>query len=320
MISERKLEEKPLGGWDRMVGKGLVEDTYAEAFEGVYCRVIVTADDEETLRKAALHATATPSIVIGRVEGGIDKWLKEKETPDKRKGVVLQFWDRIDPKKPFSDSLKKFEIELSYRIRQDILVKPFTAVFDAMPKAEGKIDMMERVGHCGDGYEWTEKRYGREVIVVPIMVPDFIIERYLGYAHGVMGANFWIMCKSKEALRETGIKALDAIHRVNGVITSFDICSAGSKPETRFPWIGPTTNHPYCPSLKKKLGKKSKVPEGVSYIPEIVINGISLEAVKKAMKAGIEAAVNVDGVVKISAGNYGGKLGEYKIYLRELIA
>jgi len=309
-----------LGSWDRMVRKGLVEDTYAEAFEGVYCRVIVTADDEETLRKAALHATATPSIVIGRVEGGIEKWLKEKETPDKRKGVVLQFWGGIDPKKPFSDSLKKFEIELSYRIRQDILVKPFTAVFDAMSKAEGKIDMMERVGHCGDGYEWMEKRYGREVIVVPIMVPDFIIERYLGYARGVMGANFWIMCKSKEALREAGTKALDAIHKVDGVITSFEICSAGSKPETRFPWIGPTTNHPYCPSLKKKLGKKSKVPEGVSYIPEIVINGISLEAVKKAMKAGIEAAINVDGVVKISAGNYGGKLGEYKIYLRELFA
>jgi formylmethanofuran--tetrahydromethanopterin N-formyltransferase len=96
------------------------------------------------------------------------------------------------------------------------------------------------------------------------------------------------------------------------------VCSAGSKPETRFPWIGPTTNHPYCPSLKNRLGKESKVPEGVNYIPEIVINGVSLEAVKKAMKAGIEAALTVKGVVKVSAGNYGGKLGEYKIYLREL--
>lgn len=303
-----------------MVKKSLIEDTYAEAFEGVYCRVIVTADDEETLEKAALHATAMPSIVISRVEGGIEKWLKEKETPDKRKGVVLQFWGGIDPKKPFSDSLKKFEIELSYRIRQDILVKPFMAVFDALSKTEGKLDMMERVGHCGDGYEWTEKRYGREVIIVPIMVPDFIIERYLGYAHGVMGANFWIMCKLKKTLKEAGRKALGAIHTVGGVITSFDVCSAGSKPETRFPWIGPTTNHPYCPSLKKRLGKVSRVPEGVAYIPEIVINGISLEIVKKAMKVGIEATQDVDGVVRISAGNYGGKLGAYKIYLRELFS
>jgi formylmethanofuran--tetrahydromethanopterin N-formyltransferase len=177
---------------------------------------------------------------------------------------------------------------------------------------------MERVGHCGDGYEWVEKRHGREVIVVPIMVPDFIIEHRIGYAKGVMGANFWIMCKTKEALKEASEKALKAIHKIDGVITPFDVCSAGSKPETQFPWIGPTTNHPYCPSLKEKLGKNSKVPEGVGYIPEIVINGVSMESVKKAMKMGIEAVLDVEGVVRVSAGNYGGKLGDYKIYLREL--
>ncbi len=302
-----------------MVEKKCVEDTYAEAFEGIYCRVIVTADDEETLRKAALHATATPAIVIGRIEGGIEKWLSEGETPDNRRGAMLQFWGGIDRKKPFSDSLKKFEIELSYRIRQDILVKPFTAVFDALPNPLGRLDMMEWVGHCGDGYEWVENRFGREVIIVPIMVPDFVIERFLGYARGIMGANFWIMCKTKEAVKEAGARALEAIHKVEGVITPFDVCSAGSKPETRYPWIGPTTNHPYCPSLKKLLGKESKVPEGVNYIPEIVINGVSLEAVKQAMKVGIEAALTVKGVVKISAGNYGGKLGDYKIYLSELL-
>ena len=301
-----------------MVDKSRIEDTYAEAFQGIYCRLMVTADDEGTLRRAAEDATATPSIVIGRVEGGIEKWLSSEETPDKRRGALLQFWGGIDPKKPFAESVKKFETELSYRIRQDILVKPFTAVFDALPKAEGKMDMMKRVGHCGDGYEWVENRYDREVIIVPIMVPDFIIERYLGYAHGVMGANFWIMCKTKEALKKAGEEALNAIHKIEGVITPFDICSAGSKPETRFPWIGPTTNHPYCPSLKAKLGEESKVPENVNYIPEIVINGVSLEAVKEAMKCGIEAALTVDDVVKVSAGNYGGKLGEYKIYLREL--
>lgn len=301
-----------------MVDKSKIEDTYAEAFKGIYCRVIVTADDQETLRRAAEDATATPSIVIGRVEGGIERWLSEEETPDRRKGALLQFWGGIDPKKPLSNSLKKFETELSYRIRQDILVKPFTAVFNALKESEGKMDMMERVGHCGDGYEWVERRYDREIIVVPIMVPDFIIERYLGYAQGVMGANFWIMCKTKEALKAAGEKALNAIHNIEGVVTPFDICSAGSKPETRFPWIGPTTNHPYCPSLRAKIDEESKVPEEVNYIPEIVINGISPKAVKEAMKAGIEAALTVEDVVRISAGNYGGKLGEYNIYLREL--
>ena len=318
MNSEKKSEEKPLGNSGKVATKPEIEDTYAEAFAGIFCRLIVTADDERTLRRAAEDSTATPSVVIGRVEGGVEKWLSENETPDKRKGAVLQFWGELNPKKAFPESLKKFEAELSYRIRQDILVKPFTAVFDALPDAEGKLDMMERVGHCGDGYEWVENRYGREVIVVPLMVPDFIIERYLGYARGVMGANFWVMCKTKEAVKSAGGKALDAIHNVKGVVTPFDVCSAGSKPETQFPAIGPTTNHPYCSSLKPKLGNASLLPDGVHYVPEIVINGVSMDAVKQAMKAGIEVVLNVDGVARVSAGNYGGKLGEFKIYLREL--
>lgn len=296
-----------------------VENTYAEAFEGLYCRVIVTADDEEVLHGAAEDATATPSIVVGRVEGGIEKWLIPKETPDGRMGAILQFWGGIDNRKPLQSSLEKFETELSYRIRQDILVKPFTSLFDALPSPIGKLDMMERVGHCGDGFEWEEKRYDRRVIVVPLMVPDFLIERHLGYAKGVMGANFWYMCETKEAVMTAGRKALGAIDEVEGVIAPFGICSAGSKLETKFPSIGPTTNHPYCPSLRNRLAAASEVPEGVHFIPEIVINGVSLDGVKAAMKAGIEAARSVEGVHVISAGNYGGKLGNYKIYLRELL-
>jgi len=295
-----------------------IEDTYAEAFDGIVARVVVTADHTTVLRKAAEDATATPSIVIGRIEGGIEKFVTKQETPDGRNGAVLQFWGGIDPNKPLTESVKKFEAELSFRIRQDILVKPFTAVFDALPEAAGNMDMMERVGHCGDGYEWTENQYKRSMIVVPLMVSNFLMEKELGYAMGVMGANFWFMCRTKRAVMEAGNKALDAISQVEGVIAPFGICSAGSKPETKFPLIGPTTNHPYCSTLKTRLGQESKVPKGVKYIPEIVINGTSMEAVKKAMKAGIQSAKQVDGVVKVSAGNYGGKLGKHKIYLKEL--
>jgi len=302
-----------------MIKKAEIEDTFAEAFDGLYCRVIVTADDEEMLKKATEDATATPSGVIGRLDSGIERWLSERETPDRRKGAILQFWKGLDKGKPLEDLLRRFEKELSYRIRQDILVKPFTAVFDALSvKPEGKMDMMERVGHCGDGFEWEEQLYERNMIVVPIMVPDFLIERYIGYARGISGGNFWYMCKTKKAVMDAGKKALEAMSRIEGVITPFDVCSAGSKIETHFPLIGPTTNHPYCPSLKQKLGAASRVAENVNFIPEIVINGVSMQAVKEAMKAGIEAALSVDGVVKISAGNYAGKLGEYKIYLREL--
>jgi formylmethanofuran--tetrahydromethanopterin N-formyltransferase len=296
-----------------------VEDTYAEAFEGLYFRVLVTASDRGTLIRAAEDATATPSVVIGRIEGGIERWVPRKETPDGRLGVILQFWSGIDEKKPLDEIVRRFYREFSYRIRQDILVKPFTAVFDACPNPIGKIDTLELIGHCGDGYEWIEKQHGREMIIVPIMVPDFKIERVIGYGRGVMGGNFWYMCRTKKAVLKAGRKALKAISNIEGVITPFDICSAGSKPETSFPQIGPTTNHFYCPSLKAKIGSESKVPKGVRYIPEIVINGLTLKAVKEAIKAGAEAASSVNGVVRISAGNYGGKLGVHKIFLKELL-
>jgi formylmethanofuran--tetrahydromethanopterin N-formyltransferase len=299
--------------------KALIEDTFAEAFDGLYCRSIITADDRKTLSKAAEDATATPAVVIGRTEGGIEKWLNKNETPDGRFGAILQFWGNIDEQRPLEKSLAHLEKELSYRIRQDILVKPFTAVFDALPKTEGTFDMLERVGHCGDGHEWEEKRYGRQMIIVPIMVPDFQIERYIGYARGVSGGNFWYMCKTKRALYEAGKSALEAINDVEGVVTPFDVCSAGSKTETKYPLIGPTTNHRYCPSLKNKLDEESLVPKDVKYIPEIVVNGTSLGAVKRAMKVGIEAASHVEGVIRVSAGNYGGKLGKYRIHLQELV-
>ena len=302
-----------------MVKKDLIQDTFAEAFDGLYVRIMVTADDKKTLRKAAEDATATPSAVIGRLEGGVEKWLSGKETPDKRRGAILQLWKGLEKGKPLESVVERFEKELSYRIRQDILVKPFMSVFDALSvKPEDRMDMMERVGHCGDGFEWEKQLYGRCMIVVPVMVPDFLIERYVGYARGVSGGNFWMMCRTKKAVREAGKAALEAIGKVEGVITPFDVCSAGSKTETKFPLIGPTTNHPYCPSLREKLGRESLVPDGINYIPEIVISGVSMRAVKDAMKVGIEASLTVDGVVKVSAGNYEGKMGEYKIHLREL--
>jgi formylmethanofuran--tetrahydromethanopterin N-formyltransferase len=303
---------------EKGVEKTKIENTYAEASTGFYCRIIVTAYNEEILREAASNATAMPSEVIGkgRLDCGIEKWLSEEETPDNRKGAVLQFWKQLDRTKLPEESVKLFEKELSYRIRQGILVKLSTAVFDALSvKAEGKIDMMEKVGHyCGGGYERERQYCGRIVIVLPIMVPDFIIERYIGYAKGVSGGNFWYMCRTMEAAFEAGKKALKAISKVDGVIAPFGICSAGSKVDSS----GAITNYPYCPSLKEELGKESRAPEGVNYIPEIVISGISIEAVKKAMRAGIEATLTNNDVVKISAGNYDGKFGDHNIYLHEL--
>jgi len=294
-----------------------IEDTYAEAFDGLYCRIVITAKDEIRLKRAAYGCTALPMVVVGRTEGGVEKWLNPKQTPDKRLGALVQFWGGLDESKPFETSLKRFVKEVSYRIRQEILVEPTTCVFNALD-SEKKFDTMDTVGHCGDGYEWEEKYHGRRVINIPLMMPGFRIERYLGYGVGVSGGNVWLMCRDEDSALEASDKALEAIRTVDGVITPFDICSAGSKPETNYPEIGPTTNHPYCSSLKGKI-PDSRVPDNVNSIPEIVINGISMDAVKKAMKAAVSAVRNMNGVVKISAGNYGGKLGKHRIYLRELL-
>ncbi|MBV1767668.1 MAG: formylmethanofuran--tetrahydromethanopterin N-formyltransferase, partial [Methanobacterium sp.] len=288
-----------------------IENTFAEAFTGKCVRAIITAEDEEIVKKAAYDATSTPGAVIGRVEGGVERFLDASQTPDNRPGALVQFYFGLD-------DLEKFEVELSYRIRQDILVKPFTSLFDATPQPEGYLGMMKQVGHCGDGYEWEENIHGRDMIVVPIALPDFKIEKQMGYQSAVMGANFWYMCRTKKGVMEAGNKALEAIRKIEGVITPFDICSAASKVETNYPWIGPTTNHPYCPSLKPRLKEDSLVPDNVNYIPEIVINGLDMEKVEMAMKAGLEAVLEVDDVLGVSAGNYQGKLGDYHINLRDL--
>lgn len=293
-----------------------IEDTFAEAFDGLFCRITITAKDETRLKRAAYGSTALPMGVVGRGEGGVEKWLKSTETPDGRLGAILQFWTAVSKSKPFESSLKKFTRETSYRLRQEILVEPTACIFNALDSAS-KFDVMDSVGHCGDGYEWEEEYVGRKVINVPIMMPGFRIERFLGYGVGVSGGNIWLMCRDEDSALSAGDRALKAINMVEGVITPFDICAAGSKPETKYPAIGPTTNHWYCPSLKDRI-PDSKVPAGVNSIPEIVINGVTLETVKEAMNAGINAAKDMEGVVRITAGNYNGKLGVHKIFLRNL--
>lgn len=288
-----------------------VEDTFFEYFDGMYIRALITAEDELTVKQAAYDSTATPSAVIGRVEAGVESFVSPDKTPDGRPGAIVQFW--------LTDDLEKFEKELSYRIRQDILVKPFTRVFSVTENPVGSIPMMERVGHCGDGYEWEFEEYGRKMINVPIAVPDFQIESELKYANGVMGGNFWYMCSSKEAVLEAGKIIIDTIMEIDGVCTPFGICSAASKPETNFPEIGPSTNHPYCPSLKDTLKEESKVPDGVKYIPEIVLNATDNDSMNLAIKTAIDAIIDIDGVVKISAGNFEGKLGEHKTNLLDIL-
>jgi formylmethanofuran--tetrahydromethanopterin N-formyltransferase len=288
-------------------------DTYAEAFEGTVTQLMVTAKNEALLKQAVYSFTALPSTVFGDAEGGLVRWVNSKDSPDGRPGAVVQLWVLGYGKKPIAT----LEDRLGRRTRQGILVVPTTAVYNALD-VKDKFDMMKTVGHCGDGFEWVVDYKGRNLIDVPIMMGhDFLIEHYLGYQEGVMGGNIWMFCESVEAGLEAGQRGVDAILKVDGSITSFNICSAGSKPETNYPEIGPSTNHWFCPTLVDKI-KGSKVPSGIKSIPEIVIDGLDMPTVKKAMKAAIDAMQDVKGLRTISAGNYDGKLGKHKIFLREL--
>ncbi|MFX1427818.1 MAG: formylmethanofuran--tetrahydromethanopterin formyltransferase [Promethearchaeota archaeon] len=295
----------------------IIEDTYCEAFEGLCIQLMVTAQDAIFLTRAVNAFTALPSTVFGDAEGGIVKWLSESETIDGRLGAIVQLWVTGTGKK----ATVKFYDQIGRRMRQGILVVPTTAVFDWFPhEVENKFDMMNNVGHCGDGYEWIIEKYQRSLIDVPIMMGyDFLLEKEISYSPGVMGGNLWLFCDSVDSGIKVGREAVKIIVEIDNVCTTFDVCSAGSKPETNFPEIGPSTNHPYCPTLKSKLPPEEfKVPNGVLSIPEIVFNAIDINTIEETMLKTIQGIINMEGLIKISTGNYGGKLGKYKIFLREL--
>ncbi|MFO8019830.1 MAG: formylmethanofuran--tetrahydromethanopterin N-formyltransferase [Promethearchaeia archaeon] len=294
-----------------------IKDTYCEAFEGLVIQLMVTAKDAQFLNRAVNAFTALPSTVFGDAEGGIVKWLGEQDTPDGRIGATVQLWVTGTDE----EAKQKLYSKLGRRLRQGILVVPTTAVFDAHPgESKNTYNMMDNVGHCGDGYEEVIEKFDKKLISVPIMMGhDFLIEEEITVTKGVMGGNLWLFCESVEGGIKVGRKAVEIIAQIDDVCTTFDVCSAGSKPETNYPEIGPTTNHPYCPTLKNKIPENEfKVPKGVKSIPEIIFNGLDIETIKHTMLQTIKGIMDMEELVQISAGNYGGKLGKYKIWLREL--
>ena len=295
-------------------------DEYCEAFSGVGVQILATAQDEQFLSRAVNSFTALPSTVFGDAEGGIVRWLSKEETPDNHLGAIVQLWITGTNEK----AREKLYDRLGRRMRQGILVVPTTAVFNAMPmEGDGEFDVMNNVGHCGDGYEEVIEVYGKKMISVPIMMGyDFLVEEKISYIKGIMGGNLWLFCDSVDSGIKVGRKAVEIFAEIDNVCTTFDVCSAGSKPvpsDAKYPEIGPPTNHYFCPTLKDKLSPgEYKVPEGCKSIPEIVFNALDLDSIKKAMKRVINELDGMEGLQKISTGNYGGKLGKYKIYLNDL--
>jgi len=289
-----------------------IEDTYAEGFSGYYSRILVTAKNERWLLAAANSATGFATSGIGcSCEAGIDQILSEG-TPDGRIGATLQFW--VPAWQP--DAVKKLEMELIHRIGQCILTAPTTAVWNSTDSEE-KLDVGKKLGFFGDGFQKNDRIHNRDVVKIPRMMGEFLIEEKIGYGKAVMGGNLWFFGDSEDSALEAAEKAIDAINEVSGVVATFPggVCASGSKVGSKYSFLIASTNCKFCPTLKSEL-EESCIPGEVNSISEIVFNGISEEKVKEAMGKAIESAKDTNGLIKISAGNYGGKLGKYKIHLK----
>jgi len=289
-----------------------IEETFAEVFSMKCARVLITALNERWAKVAATEATGFGTSIIGcPSEAGIEKYLTPEETPDGRFGAYIQI---------YHGKTEKLEDQILERIGQCVLTSPTTAVFNGLPNAEKQSNIGFKLKFFGDGFDEKREINGRTVYSIPIMEGDFIIEEKIGIVDGIAGGNFFIMAENQMSALNAAEVAVDAIFNIEGCITPFPggIVASGSKVgSNKYKFLKASTNEKFCPTLKDKI-KDSQIPEGVNGIYEVLANGMSLDLVKEAMRKGITAATKVPGVVKITSGNYGGKLGKYTIDLKDL--
>jgi len=291
----------------------LIEDTFAEMFPLWAGRILITADNERWALTAAEVATGlATSIIMAPAEAGIEGTVSADKTPDNRVGVLIQIYAR-----------DRFELrnQMILRVGQCIMTCPTTSAFDAMPNAKRKLKIGKSIRLFGDGFQRKGLVGNRKVWRIPVMEGEFIVENTFGAAKVIAGGNFLIFAEDKSSGLKAAEEAVNAIkNKASEVILPFPggVCRSGSKAGSLKYKLKASTNHPFCPRLRK-LVSDSQLPENVNCVYEIVINGLTLKAVKRAMSEGIKAAVSVPGVVKISAGNYGGRIGPYKAFLKEVL-
>ncbi|MEM3797179.1 MAG: formylmethanofuran--tetrahydromethanopterin N-formyltransferase [Candidatus Bathyarchaeia archaeon] len=290
-----------------------VADTFAEMFPLWAGRVLITADNEKWALTAAEVATGfATSVIMAPAEAGVESLVPKDKTPDGRVGAIIQIYNR---------SRFDLKTQMMLRIGQCIMTCPTTAAFDALPNAKRRLKVGRSLRYFGDGFQKKSVIGGRKVWRIPVMEGEFIVEDSFGAVEAIAGGNFLILAKDKSAGLQAAEEAIKAIkNSAIEVIMPFPggVCRSGSKAGSLKYKLKASTNHPYCPTLKKVISD-SRLPEDVNSVYEIVINGLTVEAVKKAMGEGIKAALKVPGVLRISAGNYGGKLGPYKAFLKEVL-
>lgn len=290
-----------------------IEDTFAEAFPIKIARVLITGATERWALVAAREATGFGTSVIAcPAEAGIEKVVGGDETPDGRPGVYIQIC---------TFGYKAMDEQLLNRLGQCVLTAPTAHMFNGLPDAEKQFDTGFKLKFFGDGIESELDVGGRKSYAVPMMEGDFIAEHSIGAVEGIAGGNFFMLAENQMAALAAAEVAVDAISEVEGVITPFPggIVASGSKVgANNYSFMKATSNEKFSPSVKDKV-EGSNVPADVNGIYEIVINGLDAEVISEAMLAGIKAAVQMPGMKKITAGNFGGNLGPHKFNLHDIV-
>jgi formylmethanofuran--tetrahydromethanopterin N-formyltransferase len=288
-----------------------IEDTFAEAFPMRAARVVVTAVSARWAHEAALKFTGfATSVIACKCEAAIERELSPGETPDGRPGISTLIF-AMD-----TESLGKRLVE---RIGQTVLTCPTTSCFDGLAGTETRLTAGRALRVFGDGHQGSKIVGGERYWRVPVMDGECLLQESFGVAKGVGGGNFIILGTDAATTLTAAEAAVSAIGAVPGVILPFPggVARSGSKVgSARYKTLAASTNEAYCPTLRPLVA--TALPNGVSSVLELVLDGLDSDSISRAMHAGIHAAC-IPGIVAITAGNYGGKLGPHHFHLREIM-
>jgi formylmethanofuran--tetrahydromethanopterin N-formyltransferase len=291
----------------------LIDDTFAEAFPMKATRLLITAHNLTWARHAAVAATGfATSVIACGCEAGIERELSGDETPDGRPGLAVLL---------FAMSGKELAKQVERRVGQCVLTCPTTAVFAGLREGE-PIALGKNLRFFGDGWQQSKVIGGVRYWRVPVMDGEFVAQETTPVVKGVGGGNLLFLARDTDAALAAAEAAVTAMRRLPDVVLPFPggVVRSGSKVGSRYPALMASTNDAFCPTLRG-LAKRSELDERIGCVMEIVIDGLSEAAVAAAMRVGIEAGValgTAGGLLRISAGNYGGKLGPFHFHLHHL--
>jgi len=299
-----------------MIRNGVaIDDSFAEAFPMKATRVLVTARTLEWARTAATSMTGfATSVIACGCEAGIERDLAPEETPDGRPGVAVLM---------FAMSGKELAKQLERRVGQCVLTCPTTAVFAGIAEGE-QIALGKNLRFFGDGWQIAKMIAGQRYWRVPVMDGEFVAAETTGIAKAVGGGNLLLLATDTEAALGAAEAAVAAMRALPNVVMPFPggVVRSGSKVGSKYAALNASTNDAFCPSLVG-LVAKSELNEATRCVLEIVIDGLTEADVAAAMRAGMQAGIAIGaagGLLRISAGNYGGKLGPYHFHLHRLLS